>query len=115
MWALENDTGARRSCRRGYEIEKRQYKTAPCAPALFIRPPANSASRTSARLPTPHINSKQRLDGNARVAFEAPNPPTFGPLQSARRLQTYDLQETGILFSARTEVGQLLNDRLRIS
>ena len=51
------------------------------------------------------------------LPLEAPNPPTFGPLQSARRLQAYEcnLQETGILFSALTEVGQQLNDRLRFS
>jgi len=69
---------------------------------------------TPARLPTPHINSKQRLDGKTRVAFEA-KIPRLGPLQSARRLQAYDLQETGILISAPAEVGQQLNDRLRFS
>ena len=115
MRALENIAGARRRLLRGYEIEKRQYKSAPCAPALFISPPACSASVTPATLPTPHINSSSGSMEMRALPLEAPNPPTFGPLQSARRLQAYDsnLQETGILISAQTESGQQLNDRLR--
>src|ERR1700730_5079490 len=119
MRASENSADDRRRFLRGYEIKKRQYNPAPCAPALFISPPACSASVTPARLPTPHINSKQRLDGYARVAFEAPNPPGLAlcnPRDVYRPMNaTYcNLQVTGILISARTEVGQELNDRLRI-
>jgi len=50
----------------GCEIEKCQHKLAPCAPALFIGPSARSASR-DARLPDTTPQSKQRLDGYARV------------------------------------------------
>jgi len=59
--------------------------------------PTSQLSISDARPPalTTH-QSKQRLDGNARVAFEAPNPPTFGPLQSARRLQAYDCNPAAI-------------------
>jgi hypothetical protein len=48
--------GARRRRFQGSEIEKRQNKLAPCAPALFIGPSARSASTTPARLPAPLLN-----------------------------------------------------------
>jgi hypothetical protein len=122
LWASENIAGARRRLLRGYKIEKRQHKPAPCAPALFISPPACSASVTPARLPTPHINSKQRLDGKTRVAFEAQIPPawpfairaTFTGLRLQSARDRCNLQEIVILISALVEVGQQLNDRLRL-
>jgi hypothetical protein len=76
---------ARRRRAQGCEIEKRQYKLAPCAPALFIGPSARSASRDARPPARTTSQSKQQLDGYARGDLSS-NPPTW-PLQSARRFQ----------------------------
>jgi hypothetical protein len=56
--------GARRRRFQGCKIEKRQNKTAPCAPALFIGPSAQlGIFAMPARLPASSTYSKQRLDG----------------------------------------------------
>jgi hypothetical protein len=60
--------GVRRRRVQGCEIEKRQKQDAPCARALFIGPSAKlGILRCPVRLPAPHSNPKQRLDGYARV------------------------------------------------
>jgi hypothetical protein len=51
--------------------------------------PTSLLSIRDARHPTSTSQSKQRLDGYARVAFEV-KPPSSSLLRSARRLQAYD-------------------------
>jgi hypothetical protein len=100
--------GARRRRLQGCEIEKRQDKLAPCAPALFIGPSARSASH-DARLPCPHhiSNPKQRLDGYARVELGR-QIPRLGRFDSRDvfRPPRVAISKDGFLTSARTVVGQ---------
>jgi hypothetical protein len=60
---------ARRRRLQGCELEKRQNKTAPCAPALFIGPSAQPGiSRCPLRLPSPRHNpSSGSMDMRASI------------------------------------------------
>jgi hypothetical protein len=72
-----NNSGrdARRRRVQGCDKEKRQYRPAPCAPALFIGPSARSASRAMPAQPARTTSqSKQRLDGYARVGSVVKSP-----------------------------------------
>jgi len=51
----------------------------------FHQPTSLLSILTPASLPTPPINSSSGSMEMRALPLEAPNPPTFGPLQSARR------------------------------
>ena len=103
----DDGAGVRRRRIQGCEMEEHQNKLAPCAKALFIRPSARSAS-CDARPPARATSqTKQRLDGKARVELsrQIPRLDRCDP-RDVLRPSRLTIPQDGIFTSARTEVGQ---------
>jgi hypothetical protein len=85
--------GARRRRFQGCKIEKRQNKTAPCAPALFIGPSAQlGISRCPPACPHPQLNPSSSSMDNARVVPVAKSPDLAVAI--ARRFQAIKISKT---------------------
>ncbi len=110
VWPSRRANDAGRSARRrrlqGSEIEKRQNKLAPCAPALFIGPSARSASAMPARLPHHvSIQAAARWICARRLGGQIPRLGRCNP-RDVFRPSTITINSAAILTSARAEVGQ---------